>query len=53
MANRGEAWDEHVHTIRDLAELGSKKIPKMYREYFNEGAMDLVSYALPILPSSR
>ncbi|WQF88474.1 Putative FMN-dependent dehydrogenase, FMN-dependent alpha-hydroxy acid dehydrogenase, active [Colletotrichum destructivum] len=43
MANRGATWDPKVHTIRDLMELGSKKLPKMYRDYYNEGAMDLVS----------
>ncbi|VUC26969.1 unnamed protein product [Clonostachys rosea] len=43
MANRGVTWDPLVHTIQDLKELGSKKLPKMYRDYFNEGAMDLVS----------
>ncbi|KAI4595526.1 hypothetical protein KJ359_006872 [Pestalotiopsis sp. 9143b] len=43
MANRGVTWDPLVHTIADLAELGSKKMPKMYRDYFNEGAMDLVT----------
>lgn len=31
MANRGAAFDEHVSTIEDLKELGSKKLPKMYR----------------------
>ncbi|GKT67932.1 FMN-dependent dehydrogenase family protein [Colletotrichum tofieldiae] len=43
MANRGATWDLKVHTIRDLMELGSRKLPKMYRDYYNEGAMDLVS----------
>ncbi|KAI0019438.1 FMN-dependent dehydrogenase [Xylariomycetidae sp. FL0641] len=43
MANRGETWDPNVHTIQQLKELGSKNLPKMYRDYFNEGAMDLVS----------
>ncbi|KAL2880731.1 hypothetical protein SGCOL_003758 [Colletotrichum sp. CLE4] len=43
MANRGATWDPDVHTIRDLMELGSKKLPKMYRDYYNEGAMDLVT----------
>ncbi|KAL0942688.1 2-hydroxy-acid oxidase [Colletotrichum truncatum] len=43
MANRGATWDPKVHTIRDLMELGSKRLPKMYRDYYNEGAMDLVT----------
>ncbi|KAH8680637.1 (S)-2-hydroxy-acid oxidase [Xylariales sp. PMI_506] len=43
MANRGASWDPRVHTIEDLKEEGSKKMTKMYRDYFNEGAMDLVT----------
>ncbi|KAI1617297.1 FMN-dependent dehydrogenase [Exophiala viscosa] len=43
MANRGPTLDPNVFSISDLEALGSKKIPKMYREYYNEGAMDLIS----------
>ena len=43
MANRGETWDPNVHTISDLKELGCRKLPKMYKDYYNEGAMDLVT----------
>ena len=43
MANRGKSWDTQVHSIADLREYGSKKLPKMYRDYYNEGAMDLVT----------
>ncbi|EEU45754.1 uncharacterized protein NECHADRAFT_41767 [Fusarium vanettenii 77-13-4] len=50
MANRGVSWDPHVHTIADLKDLGSKKLPKIRThadcvtiDYFNEGAMDLVT----------
>ncbi|KAI1341100.1 FMN-dependent dehydrogenase [Xylariaceae sp. FL0016] len=43
MANRGVTYDTMVHTIADLKELGSQKLPPMYRDYFNEGAMDLVT----------
>ncbi|GAB7332141.1 hypothetical protein MBLNU13_g04017t1 [Cladosporium sp. NU13] len=43
MANRGQSWDTRVHSIADLREHGSKKLPKMYRDYYNEGAMDLVT----------
>jgi len=46
MANRGQSWDAHVHSIADLREYGSQKLPKMYRDYYNEGAMDLVTYVL-------
>ncbi|ORY65125.1 uncharacterized protein BCR38DRAFT_340822 [Pseudomassariella vexata] len=43
MANRGASHDARVHTIGDLKELGSNKLPKMYKDYFNEGAMDLIT----------
>ncbi|KZF19528.1 FMN-dependent dehydrogenase [Xylona heveae TC161] len=43
MANRALTLDEHVYTISDLKEMGSKRLPKMYRDYYNEGAMDLIS----------
>lgn len=41
MANRGTTWDPQVHSIQDLKVLGSNRLPKMYRDYYNEGAMDL------------
>jgi nicotinamide mononucleotide adenylyltransferase len=31
MANRGISWDPLVHSIQDLKEEGSKRLPKMYR----------------------
>ncbi|CAH0053715.1 unnamed protein product [Clonostachys solani] len=59
MANRGISWDPLVHSIQDLKEEGSKRLPKMYRgkytctkkplfilgtaDYYNEGAMDLIT----------
>ncbi|OAP65126.1 hypothetical protein AYL99_01098 [Fonsecaea erecta] len=43
MANRGRTLDPEVFSIRDLKEKASKKLPKMYREYFNEGAMDMIT----------
>ncbi|RYP04926.1 hypothetical protein DL764_004138 [Monosporascus ibericus] len=43
MANRGVTWDPLVNTIQDLKEQGSCKMPRMYRDYFNEGAMDMVT----------
>jgi hypothetical protein len=30
MANRGTSYDPDVHTIADLKQLGSKRLPKMY-----------------------
>ncbi|KAJ4241532.1 hypothetical protein NW757_012231 [Fusarium falciforme] len=43
MVNRGQTWDPKVHTIADLQQLGSAKLPKIYRDYYNEGAMDLIT----------
>ncbi|KAI0536732.1 FMN-dependent dehydrogenase [Xylaria digitata] len=43
MANRGRKYDQHVYSIKDLERLGSAKMSKTYREYYNEGAMDLIS----------
>ncbi|KAH7126430.1 (S)-2-hydroxy-acid oxidase [Dactylonectria estremocensis] len=43
MANRGKTYDARVHTIADLKEFGSASLPKMYKDYFNEGAMDLLT----------
>ncbi|KIY02029.1 uncharacterized protein Z520_02167 [Fonsecaea multimorphosa CBS 102226] len=43
MANRGRTLDPEVFSIRDLKEKASKKLPKTYREYFNEGAMDMIT----------
>ncbi|BCS30189.1 alpha-hydroxy acid oxidase [Aspergillus puulaauensis] len=43
MANRPPALDPDVHTIDDLKRLGSAKLPLMYREYYNEGSMDLLT----------
>ncbi|KAI1609300.1 FMN-dependent dehydrogenase family protein [Exophiala viscosa] len=43
MANRGKTLDPEVFSIKDLKEKASKKLPKMYREYFNEGAMDMIT----------
>ncbi|KAF4898092.1 Oxidase FUB9 [Colletotrichum fructicola] len=43
MANRGVSWDTLVHSIQDLKDHGSRRLPKMYRDYFNEGAMDLLT----------
>jgi (S)-2-hydroxy-acid oxidase len=49
MANRGQSWDAQVHSIADLREYGSQKLPKMYRDYYNEGAMDLVTYVVTVV----
>ncbi|KAL4948512.1 FMN-dependent dehydrogenase [Aspergillus filifer] len=43
MANRGKSYDPNVHSIADLKRLGSGKLAKTYREYYNEGAMNLIT----------
>ncbi|RTE84356.1 hypothetical protein BHE90_001089 [Fusarium euwallaceae] len=43
MANRGRSYDEQVHSLKDLERLGSDKLVKSTREYYNEGAMDLIT----------
>ncbi|KAJ0328721.1 hypothetical protein COL922a_013122 [Colletotrichum nupharicola] len=43
MANRGKTLDEKVFSIKDLKEEASKKLPRAYKEFFNEGAMDMIT----------
>ncbi|PLB40391.1 alpha-hydroxy acid oxidase [Aspergillus candidus] len=43
MANRGKTLDPQVFCIKDLERLGSDRMLKTYREYYNEGAMDLIT----------
>ncbi|CAG9939624.1 unnamed protein product [Clonostachys rosea f. rosea IK726] len=43
MSNRGRTWDHQVHSTKDLQLLGSAKLPESYRDYYNEGAMDLIT----------
>ncbi|RDW81024.1 alpha-hydroxy acid oxidase [Aspergillus mulundensis] len=43
MANRGRTLDQQVYCIKDLERIGSAKMEKSYREYYNEGAMDLIT----------
>ncbi|KAJ8132307.1 hypothetical protein O1611_g1311 [Lasiodiplodia mahajangana] len=43
MANRQRKYDQQVYCIKDLERLGSAKLSKSYREYYNEGAMDLIT----------
>ncbi|OBT84467.1 hypothetical protein VE02_06428 [Pseudogymnoascus sp. 03VT05] len=43
MANRAPTLDPHVVSINDLKELGSQRLPKMFREYYNHGAMDMIT----------
>ncbi|PYI00913.1 FMN-dependent dehydrogenase family protein [Aspergillus sclerotiicarbonarius CBS 121057] len=43
MANRGKTLDPEIFSIADLRAKASAKLPKEYREFFNEGAMDLIT----------
>ncbi|KAF2447169.1 FMN-dependent dehydrogenase [Karstenula rhodostoma CBS 690.94] len=43
MANRAPTLDRYVFSISDLQRYGSRKLPKMYEEYYNQGAMDMVT----------
>ncbi|KAL2842693.1 FMN-dependent dehydrogenase [Aspergillus pseudoustus] len=43
MANRNRTLDEKVYSIKDLEHYGSAKMEKSVREYYNEGAMDLIT----------
>ncbi|KAJ2991967.1 hypothetical protein NUW58_g2325 [Xylaria curta] len=43
MANRQRKYDNQVYCIKDLEILGSANMLKSYREYYNEGAMDLIT----------
>ncbi|KAL4802441.1 FMN-dependent dehydrogenase [Aspergillus unguis] len=43
MAHRNESFHKNVSCIADLKALGSSKLPSMVRDYYNEGAMDLIT----------
>ncbi|KAI1342566.1 FMN-dependent dehydrogenase [Xylariaceae sp. FL0016] len=43
MANRARTYDQKVFCIKDLERLGSANMSQQYREYYNEGAMDLLT----------
>ncbi|KAL4887808.1 FMN-dependent dehydrogenase [Aspergillus ambiguus] len=43
MAHRGETLSKDVSCIADLKKLGSRRLPPMVRDYYNEGAMDLIT----------
>ncbi|KAF7596368.1 hypothetical protein BBP40_002112 [Aspergillus hancockii] len=43
MAHRGETLHKDIACIADLKALGSEKLPQMVRDYYNEGAMDLIT----------
>ncbi|KAJ5738950.1 hypothetical protein N7493_002105 [Penicillium malachiteum] len=43
MSHRGETLHKDVCCIADLKKMGGKKLPIMYRDYYNGGAMDLIT----------
>ncbi|KAL9580247.1 MAG: hypothetical protein Q9203_006381 [Teloschistes exilis] len=43
MANRAPTLDPKVYCIRDLMREGSKALPPGYRDYYNGGAMDMIT----------
>ena len=43
MAFRPPPLDKEIHCINDLKEKGSAKLSREHREYFNEGAMDMLT----------
>ena len=43
MANRPVNLDPLVFSIRDLEEIGTQYLPQEYREYYNGGAMDMIT----------
>ncbi|KAI8713133.1 FMN hydroxy acid dehydrogenase domain-containing protein [Fusarium sp. LHS14.1] len=42
MANGGRTLNSEIFCLNDLKK-GSKKLPRAYREFYNEGAMDLIT----------
>ena len=44
MANRAVAHDDLVFSISDLKREGSQRLEPAYRDYYNDGAMDMLTY---------
>lgn len=43
MANRPPALDDLVFSIHDLEHYGSQNLTESFREYYNGGAMDMIT----------
>ncbi|KAF2156544.1 (S)-2-hydroxy-acid oxidase [Myriangium duriaei CBS 260.36] len=43
MANRVAAWDKEVFSIADLKQKGNAKLPPAYKDFYNDGAMDMIT----------
>ncbi|GME33172.1 FMN-dependent dehydrogenase family protein [Neofusicoccum parvum] len=43
MANRSQTFHHKILTIKDLKDEASKKTPPTYRDFFNDGAMDMIT----------
>lgn len=46
MANRPVNLDPIIFSIRDIEREGTKRLPEGYRDYYNGGAMDMITYAI-------
>lgn len=44
MANRASNLDPLVFSIQDLEKEGTKRLPKQYRDFYNGGAMDMITF---------
>jgi hypothetical protein len=44
MANRPPALDPLVFSIRDLENYGSENLSDGFQDYYNGGAMDMITY---------
>lgn len=52
MANRPPTLDSLVFSIRDLERYGSENLSDEFREYYNGGAMDLITYVCASMAST-
>ncbi|KAA8642599.1 alpha-hydroxy acid oxidase [Aspergillus tanneri] len=43
MANRPPTLDKRVFCIKDLKDAGNQKLPRVYRDYHDDGSMDMVT----------
>jgi hypothetical protein len=53
MANRAVAHDDLVFSIADLKREGSQRLEPAHRDYYNDGAMDMITYGCCYMACSR
>jgi (S)-2-hydroxy-acid oxidase len=46
MANRASNLDPLVFSIQDLEQEGTKRLSKEYRDFYNGGAMDMITFVI-------